>query len=231
MVTARGRRGDAAGVCAGHARDPVTRPTASVGRTPCASATTKPLTTRVAVDRCARPPGRAYGGAWHRRAARSSPRPALVGAVLREPLEGRPDLGGRDSRWGRRTAPARPAGGCSASSSGARSRAPAPPAGADESRPGPAPCARASGQLVQGVEGRAELGSSLRSRWKIRAVCRRWAWVRRAGRTHDSGSSSRCSFGQRCQAAMNESRTAPRDAGRSPVSAKAWTRSRSRASA
>ncbi len=63
-------------------------------------------------------------------------------------------------------------------------------------------------------------GSSLRSRWKRRAEWRRWACRQATGRTHASGSSRRDTLRQWCHAATNASRTAPLEAGRSPVSAK-----------
>ena len=63
-------------------------------------------------------------------------------------------------------------------------------------------------------------GSSLRSRWKIRAEWRRCACRQASGRTQATGSSSRDTLRQWCQAATNASRTALREAGRSPVRAK-----------
>ncbi len=71
-------------------------------------------------------------------------------------------------------------------------------------------------------------GSSLRSRWKMRAECRRCACRQASGRTQASGSSSRETLRQWCQAATNASRTALREAGRSPVRANVCCRRRVR---
>ena len=62
-------------------------------------------------------------------------------------------------------------------------------------------------------------GSRPLFRCHTRAVCRRWACAHACGRTEASGSSSRDTLRQWCQATTKASRTAARDAGRSPVSA------------
>ncbi len=206
------------------------RADSSVGRTPWASATTKPLMTRVAVTRAAPPsacvrrravPARrmivARGQRWSEQCSASR---RSVGRISAAAI----------SRWStnctRASSRRRSASSWGSPSSRARS------CGVADERSARTSDLRDTGDRVWRASRVARSsGSSRRSRWKIRAVCRRCAWVRTWGRSHDSGSSSRFSFGQRCQAAMNESRTAPREAGRSPVSAKAWTRSRSRASA
>ena len=76
-----------------------------------------------------------------------------------------------------------------------------------------------TGSLPSAARVARSAGARPFSRRQSRPVCRRCACDQACGRAHDSGSSRREILRQWCQATTKESRTAARDAARSPVSA------------